>query len=96
MSDENGYCIHGKYVGGCMIDHICGLCEDGLTVPQKTPIWIFESVNTSGKWEIVSTCYSNTSDKYAAMAKLTREHPSNIRMRESMYIEWERAENERA
>lgn len=28
---EDGYCIHGMYVGGCGIDWICGACESGFT-----------------------------------------------------------------
>lgn len=27
---SNGYCVHGRYVGGIGADHICGSCEDGL------------------------------------------------------------------
>lgn len=23
------YCVHGKYVGGCGVDHMCGACEMG-------------------------------------------------------------------
>ena len=29
MSDRNGYCPHGVYVGGIGIDWMCGRCEDG-------------------------------------------------------------------
>lgn len=43
---RNGYCRHGKYVGGCGIDWMCGLCEDGITLRQekdwalrRRPIW---------------------------------------------------------
>lgn len=25
------HCVHGKYVGGCGIDWICGYCEDGVS-----------------------------------------------------------------
>jgi hypothetical protein len=28
-SDEQGYCPHGTYVGGCGIDWMCGDCEMG-------------------------------------------------------------------
>lgn len=27
---REGYCKHGKYVGGIGIDWMCGPCEDGL------------------------------------------------------------------
>jgi len=39
VSDENGYCIHGKYVGGIMTDWICGLCEEGRTELIELPKW---------------------------------------------------------
>jgi hypothetical protein len=32
---QEGYCIHGTYVGGCGIDHMCGRCEDGDPGPQN-------------------------------------------------------------
>lgn len=31
---NNGYCEHGKYVGGCGVDHICGYCEDGISARE--------------------------------------------------------------
>ena len=31
MSDKDGYCKHGVYVGGCGIDWMCGICESGIT-----------------------------------------------------------------
>lgn len=27
-SNEDGYCRHGAYVGGCGIDWMCGTCEN--------------------------------------------------------------------
>lgn len=30
----DGYCVHGVYVGGCGIDWICGLCEDGVSYEE--------------------------------------------------------------
>lgn len=27
-SNEDGYCRHGTYVGGCGIDWMCGICEN--------------------------------------------------------------------
>ena len=27
--DNDGYCVHGTYVGGCGIDWMCGHCEMG-------------------------------------------------------------------
>ena len=27
MTDKDGYCKHGIYVGGCGIDWMCGRCE---------------------------------------------------------------------
>lgn len=30
----DGYCEHGKYVGGCGWDIICGYCEDGISAAE--------------------------------------------------------------
>ena len=38
MSD--GYCMHGKYVGGIGIDWMCGMCEDGAVyLITGLPLW---------------------------------------------------------
>lgn len=29
LPDNEGYCFHGTYVGGCGIDWMCGWCESG-------------------------------------------------------------------
>ena len=29
--DPEGYCPHGRYVGGCGADLMCGYCEDGIS-----------------------------------------------------------------
>src|ERR1700756_2812283 len=34
FNDPNGYCEHGKYVGGCGADLMCGLCEDGISMAE--------------------------------------------------------------
>ncbi len=31
---EKGYCVHGVYVGGCGIDWMCQLCEDGVSYKE--------------------------------------------------------------
>lgn len=36
MSDENGYCPHGVYVGGMGIDWMCGACESGDDGPEDS------------------------------------------------------------
>lgn len=32
MEFRDGYCEHGKYVGGCGIDYMCGWCEQGISL----------------------------------------------------------------
>ena len=29
--EPDGYCEHGKYVGGCGVDWMCRWCEDGIS-----------------------------------------------------------------
>ena len=36
--DPAGYCEHGKYVGGCGIDWMCGWCEDGVSAAEAERI----------------------------------------------------------
>lgn len=31
MRNDDNYCKHGVYVGGCGIDYMCGYCESGYT-----------------------------------------------------------------
>ena len=36
--NEKGYCVHGRYVGGCGIDWICPYCEDGVSEKEYLAI----------------------------------------------------------
>lgn len=38
MRDENGYCEHGVYVGGCGPDYMCSYCEDGISWQDYTAL----------------------------------------------------------
>ena len=44
MSNRDGYCIHGVYVGGCGIDWMCGNCEMGYDQWYPTTVWHNEVV----------------------------------------------------
>lgn len=38
FNNPDGYCEHGEYVGGCGVDWMCGLCEDGISAAEATRI----------------------------------------------------------
>lgn len=40
MSNRDGYCIHGVYVGGCGVDWMCGHCEMGENQWYPTTKWV--------------------------------------------------------
>jgi hypothetical protein len=44
--DHEGYCPHGKYVGGCGADLMCGWCEDGISVSEAKRIITMERTRT--------------------------------------------------
>lgn len=37
--DESDLCPHGKYVGGCGIDHMCYWCEMGISAEEAQEIY---------------------------------------------------------
>jgi hypothetical protein len=47
MSDEDGYCEHGTYVGGCGIDWMCGWCEDGISYADY--LWILRNTRINAR-----------------------------------------------
>lgn len=36
--DDDGYCEHGQYVGGCGPDFMCGDCEMGISAAERREI----------------------------------------------------------
>jgi hypothetical protein len=51
MQDEQGYCEHGKYVGGCGIDWMCGYCEDGISWEDFQAIEHYHIISKNCKGE---------------------------------------------
>jgi hypothetical protein len=47
---REGYCKHGKYVGGCGADLMCAWCEGG-TEPPTIPVYILRCTH-DGPWEL--------------------------------------------
>jgi len=37
--DDDGYCEHGRYVGGCGVDWMCQWCEDGISAKEVAEIY---------------------------------------------------------
>ena len=42
---EDGYCVHGAYVGGCGIDYMCHWCEDGISWEDYCAYWAQRSLD---------------------------------------------------
>lgn len=47
MFNEDNYCEHGTYVGGCGIDWMCGWCEEGT--PYSEYLWILMNARIKSK-----------------------------------------------
>ena len=46
-NDAAGRCPHGKYVGGCGIDWMCGMCEQGDTLSKSQRV----NIGRRAEWE---------------------------------------------
>ena len=67
MSDENGRCEHGVYVGGCGPDYMCGWCESGTTWQEYIEAKRFDRVR-----ELARRRWA----KFAPMLKVTDLEPT--------------------